>query len=368
MRKTELQFIKDTMEMGRLFHEPSMHKTAQDGVSGVLSSIKEHVSGIYDPKNPVESALGFLGPGILWILGFRWIAGVFELAQALGFNWTHFFTSIKEKLRPFVAGLAKGQEGDSSTIDSAVASSANEAFGDNLDIGQLQDVVKKYTSIDDMLFIKKVAIRYQADSNFMHNIEKWMNGALGRRMRKGILGFIIRLMSWVIAAVLISAGFAIAGGVAAKILGVKKKQEEPADTSGEAQKASTEQSNSGETQSKTDTSKVKLVQNEHADSNLFTTTYNDSSHVWLLNMSVNDIKETLIKWAQELYPQLSDKSAFESSSQFNHVLQMFRDRNKNTNVEMMAVPQPFKSIKEIVDSFAADVAAHTSTNTKSIYV
>lgn len=367
MRKSELQFIKDTMEMGRLFYEPSLHKTAQDGVSGVLSSIKDHVAGMYDPKNPVESALAFLGPGILWILGFRWIAVAFELAQALGFDWTHFFSSIKDKLRPFVTGLANGQEGDASTIDAAVASSASEAFSDKLDVSKLEDVVKKYTSIDNMLFIKKTAIRYQADSNFMHGIEKWMNGAVGNRMRKGILGFIIRLMSWVVAAVLISAGFAIAGGVAAKILGVKKKTE--SGESGSSSTVSDDKQQQSSEQPKTDTSHVRLVLNQQADSTLFTTTYNDNSHVWLLNMNINDVKSKLIKWAQELYPQLTDAAAFDSSSQFSHVLKMFRDRNKNADqLEIMAVPQPFKSIKEIVDSFAADVAAHTTTNTKSIEI
>lgn len=365
MRKSELQFIKDTMEMGRLFYEPSLHKTAQDGVSGVLGSIKEHVASQYNKDAPVESILSLLGPGILWVLGFRWIAVIFELAQALGFNWTQFFSSIKEKLRPFVTGLSQGQQGDASTIDSAVASSANEAFGETLDVGKLEDVVKKYTSINNMLFIKKMAIRYQADSNFMHNIEKWMNGALGRRMRKGVLGFIVRLMSWVIAAVLISAGFAVAGGVAAHILGVKKQPNDESSSSS-ATPASDSKSDSP-SQPKTDTSHVKLVLNEKADSNLFTTTFNDSSHVWLLNMGINDLKPKLIDWAQQLYPQLTEEAAFESSSQFNHVLQMFRDRNKNADqLEIMAVPQPFKSIKEIVDSFAADVAAHSSNSNHSM--
>jgi hypothetical protein len=366
MRKSELQFLKDTRDMGRLFYEPSLSKNAQDGAAGVLGSIKEHVEGIYDPNNPVESALSFLGPGILWILGFRWIAVVYELASALGFDWTHFFTSIKEKLRPFVSGLAQGQQGDTSTIDAVVAGSANEAFKEVLDPNKLQDVVKKYTSVNNMLFIKKVAIRYQADSNFMHNIEKWMNGALGRRMRKGVLGFIVRLMSWVIAAVLISAGFAVAGGLAAKMLGVSKNKKQEDGTSTQTVLDNDEPQDSKK--NKKDTSQVKLYLNNKADQTLFTTTYNDGSHVWLLNMNVRDIKNKLISWSQQLYPQLNDKSAFDASSQFNHILQMFQERNKTADqLEIMAVPPPFKSIKEIVDSFAADVAAHADSLDTSNY-
>lgn len=359
MRREELEAIQRDAEMAKLFYEPSMHKTAQDGLSNIIGKIKEEVDSKYDPNNPVESILGFLAPGILWLLGFRWIAVIYEIAAALGFDWTHFFASIKEKLRPFITGLSEGKEGNSSEIDNAVQASATESFGDKFDPAHLKDVVEKYTSLNSVFFIKKVAIRTQIDNNLMHTIEKWISGAAGNRMRKGVLGFIIRIMSWIIAAVLISAGFAVVGGVASRILGVKKKPQQSGEEASTTETTSYTQKETSETPA--DKQKVQLVLNTKADPTLFSTSYNDTSHVWLLNMNVSHIKESLIRWAQQLYPQLTDEAAFEASSSFNRTLKMFQDRNRTAgNIEILAVPPPFKSIKEIVDSFAADVASHMS--------
>lgn len=58
-----------------------------------------------------------------------------------------------------------------------------------------------------------------------------------------------------------------------------------------------------------------------------------------------------------------DKSAFDASSKFNNTMQMFKTRNKDVEgMEILAVPGAFHSIREIVLSFAADVAAHINTS------
>lgn len=352
MRRAELQFIKDTQEMELLFYDPSMVKNAQD-FSGIMKSVKDHISGMYDPNNPVESFLSFMGPGILYTLGFPGMSIIFGIAQALGFDWTKFFVSIKEKLRPLITSLVNGGSTDQSTINSIIQDSAGEAATDNLNVEQLKEIVEKYSSLQNMLIIKKIAYRATVDDNFMHNIEKWLGKASGHRLRKGVMGFIIRLMSWVLTAALVSVGFAVAGGVVSHFVGSNK----PSEKSDTVQNTNVEADVPNKSETKPNKQTV-LVLNKAADPELFNTTFNDNNHVWLLNHNVNNIKNLLIQWAQELYPQLSNSSAFTSSSAFNNTLKLFQDRNKGAeNLELLAVPQPFKSIKEIVDSFAADVVS-----------
>lgn len=346
--------------MKKLFHEPSLHKTAQEGMGDVLSKIETAAKGMYNPEHPVESVLAFIGPGLLWMLGFKWIAVLYEIAEALGFNWAEFFTSLKDKLKPFLTELVNNKSGDTSQLNAIVQEAAAGASSDTIDTDKLKDAVDKYGSLNNLLYMKKVAQRYgRNDSTLKSQIEKLLGSATGNRMRKGVLGAIIRIFSWVLSAVLISCGFAIVGGLASSVLGIKKKSPT------ESTETSPDNKPTQFTESPSSDKHLKLYLNPQASPELFTTTYNDDRHVWLLHKNIGQIKNNLIEWAQELYPQFKDKNAFDSSSAFHKTLQMFQERNKNTQLDLLAVPQPFKSIKEIVDSFAADVASHMSDDSGS---
>ncbi len=377
MRKSDLQFVRDTLLMQKLLHEPSMHKTAQDGIAGVLSAVEGVVKGIYDPKAPVESILAFIGPGLLWVFGFKKFAVLYELAGALGFNWTEFFESIKEKLKPLLTSLVEERKTssqntralekfataiDTDHITAIVQEAAEAAFSGEVDVDKLEEAVDKYGSIDDMLYAKKFAQKYGASSPTMQSrILSIMQSVGGNRVRKGILGIIIKFFSWILAAILISCGFAAVGGLASSILGIKKAPEDKSSTttttSGEPTKQDTIPAKSQPTNPN-----VKLFLNPDASQELFTTTYNDDKHIWLMHKNISAMSDALVEWAQELYPQFKDKQLITSNPEFNHTVQMFKDRNKNTQVDLLAVPPPFRSIKEIVDSFAADVAAHQQTS------
>jgi len=347
MRSSNLKFIRDTKEMRQLFYEPSLHKTAQEQTD-VMARIEEAAKGIYDKDHPVESILAFIGPGLLWNLGFPWVAVIYEIAAALGFDWSHFFTSIKDKIKPILEHMVETKSGDTSHVSSVVQSAAAEAFSDHINPDKVEEVVNKYGTLDNMLYLKKFAQKYAADQGLKDIIVKFFTSIGGNRMRKGILGFIVRLFSWMLSAVLISLGFALVGGLASKIIGTKDKKEK------------TEKSDKAVAVSETEhlpTTELKL--NHQASPELFTTTFNDDKHSWLLQHNINQLHDLLIKWAQELYPQLQDKNAFDTTSSFQHTFQMFKDHNKNAEMDLIVVPPPFTSIKSIVDSFANDVAVHT---------
>lgn len=353
MRKSDLHFINDTLKMQRLFYEPSMHKTAQDGMSEIMSKIEGAVGKIYDPDKPVESVLAFLGPGILWMFGFRWMAVIYEVAAALGFNWNEAFNSIKEKLRPMLNSMTEGEKKDTEDVKRIVEESVNTAFSGQANPEQLQEVAEKYSSINNLFFIKKLAYHYEKSPFPKEQIEKFLNSIVGNRMRKGVLGFIITVLSWIISAVLISAGFGLIGTTASKILGINRKEKSEQGQPNQTDKPAV---------SKTPQTNIELHPDPNADPSYSTITYNDDNHVWLMNININEIKNSLIKWAQEIYPQLDDLNAFNASSAFNNTLKMFQNRNKTSQqVDIIAVPT-FHSIREIVDSFAHDVAAHMQPN------
>lgn len=375
MNKSDLQFLQSTLIMERLFGNSLLRKNAQEGEEdgGAFAKIKNEVLHAIDfnKDHPVESILAFIGPGLLAILGFKKIAAAVALSEALGFNWTHFFTSIREKLEPLLTGMhEEGKPGSSAEVHSIVQGAGEEAFQGQVDVDKLEKAVETYSSLNNMLYIQKVAQRYKKDPSIMQGIEKLLSGVGGNRMRKGMLGFIVRVVAWLVTAVVIAAGFKLVGNGVSKLLGINKdkKEEENSDA---PKTDSTDSTDAGKDKTISDThpsdKNLKLTLNHNADPELFTTTYNDDKHVWILNsISIANIHSVLIKWAQTLYPQLSDERAFDASSSFNRTLRMFTDRNKAAGqLEVVGVPQPFKSIKEIVDSFAADVASHMANSTDS---
>lgn len=355
-----LHFIKETAVFRRVFFEPSMHKTAQDGIGSVITTIKEDIQNKIEngKSHPIQAVLSFLVPGMLYMFGFKWIAVVYELVAALGFDWDHFFSSLREKLSALFSSSDSNQASDAPTIPTNVSEAditaivsqcAQEAFGGQVKPEAVAEVVDKYGSLEDMLFIKKLAQKSK-DPLIMQKIEQLLSSSTGGKMRKGVLGFIIRLLSWLVSAALIAAGFAIGGSVVSALIGTHKK---PGETATDPAKPAPE------AKSLADEKGVKLLLNPEASADLSTETFNDAEHQWMLNQNINGIKEQLISWAQELYPQLKDPAAFDASPKFTDTLRMFQERNKNPAIDVVVVPPPFTSPKSIVDRFAADVAAHS---------
>jgi len=367
MNKADLKFLQSTLIMERFLGGDPFYKLAQDNTGGAFGKVQSEVSQLLakSKEHPVESILAFIGPGLLWILGFKKISAAFALAEALGFNWEHFFESIKEKLKPLLTDMHEGKHRDSSEVQTIVQQSGEEAFSGQGDPKALQDAVETYGSLNNMLFIQKLADRYKQDPAVTKMLQTMLGSVGGNTIRKGMLGFIVRLVGWLITAVVIAAGFKIIGKGVSHILGIKKDTPEDSETP----------SDSGSDTKSVATPKpapppedlnIKLYRNPNASPELFTTTFNDKDHIWLLHMNIADIRKNLIKWAQDLYPQLTDESAFDASDAFAQTLRAFTDRNKDTGqIDILAVPAKYHSINEIVLSFAYDVATHMKKTSDS---
>ncbi len=350
MHKADLQFLHSNLIMERFLSEDPFCKVAQENDGGFFSKVQSDVTKLLanSKEHPIESILSFIGPGFAWMFGFKKIALAMTLAEALGFDVDHFYASIREKLKPLLEGMEAGTPADSSAVDSIVQASGEEAMSGQPNIDKLQDVVMKAdASLNNMLFLYKMAKRTD-DPRFMKWIKK--DASILDKYRKGILGFIVSIFGWLITAVVFAAGFKLLGKGVAHLLGTDKSKQE----NGNTETTSSLQD---------DNSQVKLYLNPSASPELSTTTPNNDEHVWLLNANINHLHDQLIQWAQELYPQLTDKNAFDASSDFHKTLQLFKDRNKGSaDIDIIAVPTAFHSIREIVLSFVPDVAKHITDN------
>lgn len=350
-RRDQIYFNREMAMLNRLISDdpPPLYKSAQDSsptLGQIPEGIKSYVAKMYDPNNKVESILALLAPGLMWGLGLRWIPILYELAQALGFNWTHFFTSIKDHLRPHVVDMLDHKTVNFAEIKDSVTQGAEQSLGSDIDAGKLISTVEKYASINNLLLIKKLAIRVTADRSLKETVLHWVKDLpFGGKLIKSIVSFIVRVVIGFISAAFVSVAFLLAGGVASTLLGTNKPGTDHSSPS---------------TAPSADTSKVTLQLNPSASPNLSTTTINDNEHVWMLHFNISEIKDHLIEWAKELFPQLNDPSAFDASPEFKKTLSLFEERNNKTGrLQLTAVPQLFTSVKDIVLSFAADVALHT---------
>lgn len=351
-----------------------MYKSAQWTISDIFSDVASYVGSKFNKDKPVESFLSFMGPGILYMLGgkFKILAVVLALAEAFGFNIGSLFESLKEKLKPILEDLHLGEQVDASEIKAAVQQSAEESAVGSFDPDKFKEAVNKVnaSSLDELLFIKKVALKYKSDLDLAQKFKLFMQelpvSTLGRGMRTGIVGFIIKVVSWVVTAALVSLGFAVVGGLAAKIVGLKKDKMEEAPTSQE----DTENKHTPATkQVSVKEPRITLEVNQSAPAELFKLNFNDKNNVWLMHLNIRDIDHQLINWAQQLYPQLHDTVAFQKSPVFNQVAQMFENRNKGAEqLGIIAVPAPFQSIKQIVDKFVMDVASRTNKPTNPVLI
>lgn len=322
---------------------------ASDGgfIDNVLTGIKEHVSKIWEDVKgrPFAGIAAFLGPGLLFKLGFPWLAVAYEVAEALGFDWVGFWDSLKNSVFNIVKGtLVPGSSKPSDEeihqqLTVATEDALRQNTTDKVDEAKLQSVYEKTqggnksegTASTTPHFIKQA-------------------GILGRAVRtRGVLSSLFKkIIPWVVTRALIALGFAVAGGAVSGAAGITHKPKDDSDDASE--------NNGDETGSKAGpTSKVRdpiysLKLSPSADPDLFEFNKNDANSVWLENGSINDIKNTLIGWILSAFPdQAGEKDKIMNSPSFIEVENMFRNRNKLAQgLQIYSVPKPFQRKIDIV--------------------
>lgn len=334
-----------TLYINRLYQEqtPRIVLAGEGGfVDNVISGIKEHVLSKWNADKPLASVVAFIGPGLLFKLGFPWLSVAYEVADALGFDWVGFWDSIKNSVMSIVKSniSLSGPKPSEEDMHKQLAEATDESLKkniheDRINEEKLAEIAKKS---------KGTAMPPSTGSTTISYLIK-QAGLFGSAARsRGVLSGIFRkIIPWVITRALISLGFVVAGGAARGAAGI---------TPGTETDKSDGSTNTDQVQNapKTRAALTDLQVSPSADPELFEFNKNDAGSVWIENGNINSIKNYMLSWINSAYPQLSkEQNAIAGSQGFIQVENMFRARNKMaTGLQIYSVPKPFQRKIDII--------------------
>jgi hypothetical protein len=344
-----LEYIADSLIIEKLAANGGMIVIAQDGgiVSSIASNIKNYVLSIFDKDRPISSIMSFLGPGILFKLGFPWMSVLYTAAEAFGFDWKGFWSSVGQGITTFVKTiLSSGKPADENEaaqkVNETVANAFNSNFSGQIDKDKLEDLAKNNTfkaddgkfssDLNNALELKKLAIEYNRTKTFTK-----VAGITSK-----LAGFFIKIISWVVKTALISLGFVSAAGAVRGLLGIKP------DNSNAPLGGGSSNDNTNISLTKQPIRSLKISPSVSPE--MFTVHSNDMSSVWMEHGDISNIDDMLISWVLNIYPQLKDyEDKIKSSSNFQTIVSRFEDRNKlSSGTGMVSVPRPYERKADIV--------------------
>lgn len=333
-----MTYLATTLYMNRLYQEqrPKIALAEEGGfIDSAISGIKDYVSGLWDAKRPLASVVGFIGPGLLFKLGFPWLSIAYEVAGALGFDWIGFWDSIKNSVVEIFSGAMKGQKPTQEELHSKLVEETDENLAahihDKVDEEKLAELHKKSQGAEMPKTSGIKSISYLIKQAGIFGAAAKSRGLLSTLFRK-IIPFALTTLAE-------SLGFATAGGAVRGVAGVKSDKDSPnSETSTEPQAATTRDL----------INQLKISPN--ADPDLFEFNKNDPSSVWIENGNIGNIQNVLSSWIFSAYPQLSnEKYKIINSPTFIQVENMFKNRNKmGQALQIYSVPKPFQKKIEIV--------------------
>ncbi|SRR5258708_6393392 len=337
--QSSLEYLADTLTIEALTKNDSITSFAQEGniVGSVAQGVKDYVSSQFDKDKPISSITAFLGSGLLWSMGFKWMSVLYTVAEALGFDWKNFWSSVGSNVAGFVKNILSSNQKPSedqlsSYVNSTVQDSFNNSFTGEIDKDRLLDIAKRRKlsqEIRNALEIRALAIKIKNNPRLIKH------AGILNLFRGKLATFFIRTISWLVKTALISLGFVSAAGAISTLLGKKP----------------------GTLEETTDLqTSTKLQISPNIPQEMFTVHPNNMSNVWIEKAEVEDIENLLKSWIISVYPQLQDKlSDLENSSSFQSVVNKFRDRNRlAAGLDMISVPRPYQRKVDVVAAIISE--------------
>jgi hypothetical protein len=348
MSNTELQFYLDTIIIETVLSDNKMMKTAQSSMVGsLIDKVKGYVEGHIDPNNKAGSVINILTPGILTALGFPIIGFLTKLAQMFfGMDVSKIFSSVAEKVKSW---LGSGQNVSSQQVDAAVDGAVSENYGSEPTQENLNQFmkIKSMTLRDAQLFkialdsiMQEVSLAdLDAASSSLHKRAQIVSSLLKfvglKHKTASILG---KIIGWIFKAVLASAGFMVAGDVVNKLLNRK-------DT------PSTSSAPSAQISLITPKQNIFAVNPNYQEEKLNITSG------WLEPVPPDQIGDQIVRWAEDIYPDLKDlDNVIRSSTGFQAVVNQIQQYNINNTSNITFMPKIFTSRKKVVDLFIDELA------------
>jgi hypothetical protein len=310
-------------------------------MGSIAGGIESYVKSIYDPRRPAASIAAFIAPGLLWKLRFHWLMILYTVAEALGFDWKSFWSTvgrgIASLVKPFLGlngRVRKKIPGDVAT--SHIRDVVNNAFSNNfsgeVDTGALLNIVKKHkfdSDINEALDIKSVALKLQNNPIIKEAI------GIPSVFKMKLVRFFTKIIVWLVITSLVSLGLVSAAGAASGAIKHFTDSEDGEESA---------ENNEG------DQPIYKLTVSPNAPQDMFTVHPNNMSNVWLERGDINNINNILVGWVKSIYPTLNIEN-IQSSSAFNSVLNKFRTRNRlASGLGVISIPRPYERKADVVSA------------------
>lgn len=373
MKNEQLQFYFDSIIIDTMFHDPRITKAAQS--SGVVSSLAQWVFSYFGDKekefanspDKIGAFISFLGPGIATALGSPLLGTVMMLAQSIfGFDLGKILESIGSEIKSLVTG---GSSVSSEQVNNAVITSVvNNTPTDEPSEDHAKSLLERaeefmgiksaFTLREAELFKLAMEDFYNRVPDFDFNNPKmnikvaagWFSSPLasfltGRHQSTKIL---VTVISFLVKAALAAFGFMAMGDVVKYFTGGGKKSTTP--TSGTP--------GATETQMATAPPQTKFKPNPNYSEESF----NGPGSRWMISADINSIDSILISWAESIYPELKGQdSLIRSTNTFNQVVSVIKAYNQGSaQPDVIFIPRIWKSRKNVVDQFMAEVAADSA--------
>lgn len=312
-------------------------KIAQDSniVGSVASSIREYVLDHFDKNRPISSIAAFLGPGLLWRMGFPWISVLYEVADALGFDWKGFWSSVGSAMTEFVKTILdlkrKPSEAElSSKVNEAVSEAFQNNFSGEPNKNKLLNIATKsfQNDVNDALELKAIA-----------NDPLLIKQASVLSIFKTKLArFFINIISWIVRTSFVSLGLVAGAGAIKGLLGLKHKDD------GETDQVPQEDEDHH-------TPSFKLKISPTASQELFDIHPNNMSNIWIEHGSIDNIDNIILSWVFNMYPQLKQyTNEIKNSNTFQSIINVFMSRNHMASgLDVISIPRPYQRKSDIVD-------------------
>lgn len=343
MRKIELEYLNDCILMDRLCSlEFGLIKNAGilDMLGSAASSIKDTVGQQFEEGGAVGGLANIMAPAILFRL--HPIVGVLYLiGTSFGLDITSIYHKIMNLLAP---KLQKGEQVTPSEVNDIGKEVVGEETGMSVvtfDLSNYERLIRTADLFGNNPFTGSNRAPWLMSDKSDSPLTKMFRDLVERGQAgkaKSLLGAIV---VWLVKTVLAGAGLLAITGAVSKMLGHKdntaqsNKSESP--TQFTSQPASVQSTNST----------ITLQPSGRGEQ----TFPNDDSHLWVVPLIRENVRDTLITWAIDVYPQLQPHiEQIENTSSFEKMVGLLQANYKSTSPGQLVMPKGFNSRKQVVDS------------------
>lgn len=338
-----LKYLADSELVDRVAYiDAALYKEAgylSDTLGSVSNAVQNYVLNRVDTSSPVEAGKGLLdimAPAMFFSV--HPLLGVLvAVAESFGFNLSDVLSKIVDVIRP---SLEKGEPVESSKINEAAGLSATAADG----FADLRKLAQDGSLYKHAQLFGRRRRNYGAYNSVLYRVFEFLTPMKRRTL---FTSFII----WFVKTLLKGAGMLLIGGVLANALRPKKE----APTQPSTQPMPAEPSQAPATMPASYQVPAPVTVNWAASGRGEKYLKNDAENAWMVPVFGN-VKNTLLLWATEIYPELKGREQEISSiPSFNRIANILEENMDPSSPNWLVMPAGFNRRIDVVNQFAKDI-------------